>query len=244
MKIGIISDIHGNLTAFQAVLPALADADNVVCLGDVAATGPQPHETIALLKRLGWPCVMGNADESLLKRARENFGQMSGSEEDIRKMRALDRWTRSQITDSDKKHLSTFRPTIEIEVGESVLSCYHGSPRRNRETIFPTTPDEDLVRIFSHRKASIFAGGHTHSQMSLHWRNSLIINPGSVGLPFEKDPSGRARNPAWAEYAVVTLDGGELKVELGRVRYSLSKLSAIVRKSGMQDPDWWLADWF
>ena len=69
------------------------------------------------------------------------------------------------------------------------------------------------------------------------------MNPGSVGLPFESGSTGKLHNPAWAEYAMVTREGGDLKVELRRTKYSLSDLSEAVRNCGMPDPDWWLADW-
>jgi putative phosphoesterase len=244
LKVAVISDIHGNITALQAVLPTIRrEADRVVCLGDVAAVGPQPHEAITLLKRLNYPCVMGNSDESILKRIPEDYRHRGAPADELRRLEALDTWTRSRISDSDRKQLSTFKPSITIKVGNSSLLCYHGSPRSNTERVLPTTPDEELSRIFSDHEAIIFAGGHTHSQMIRRWRNSIIINPGSIGLPFESDAEGRTRNPAWAEYAIVTFGKRGLDVELRRVRYSLSKLARAVKKSGMPDPEWWLADW-
>ena len=244
MKVAVISDIHGNLTALQAVLPAInKEADRVVCLGDIASTGPQPHETIALLKQLEYPCIMGNTDESLLKGPPEDYGRMGMPADDVRRMKVLDRWTRSRITESDRKHLSTLKPTVSLKAGGSSMFCYHGSPRSNTEGVLPTTPDDELSTIFSDREATIFAGGHTHSQMARRWMSSLIINPGSVGLPFQRDAKGKIRNPAWAEYALVSFERRELKVELRRVSYSLSRLALAVRNSGMPDPDWWLADW-
>ncbi|MDQ3779247.1 MAG: metallophosphoesterase family protein [Chloroflexota bacterium] len=67
-RIGIIADIHGNLPAFEAVIAVLTAerVGTVVCLGDVAATGPQPHEVLARLRELNGPVVMGNADAALL----------------------------------------------------------------------------------------------------------------------------------------------------------------------------------
>jgi putative phosphoesterase len=244
LKIAVISDIHGNLTALQAILPAISkEVDKVVCLGDIASVGPQPHETIALLKRLNYPCVMGNTDESLWKETPEDFRRMGIPEAEARRMEALDGWTRSRITASDRKYLSTMKPTIALKAGGSSMLCYHGSPLSNTEGLLPATPDEELSRILSNRKATIFAGGHTHSQMAKRWRSSLIINPGSVGLPFQRDEEGRIRNPTWAEFAVVNFGHRELKVELCRVRYNPSKLALVVKESGMPDPDWWLADW-
>jgi len=245
IKVAVISDVHGNLTALQAALSAInREADKVVCLGDVAATGPQPHETIALLKELGCPCVMGNTDETLWKGTPDHFGSGGRPREEILRLKALDEWTRSRITNSDRKTLSTFKPTVTVKVGDAAMLCYHGSPRSNTERILSTTTDDNLAAVFSTSRATIFAGGHTHTQMVRRWRDSVIINPGSVGLPFEQTSDGTMRNPAWAEYATVSVGPSTgLGVELRRVRYSLSKLSRVVRKSGMPDPEWWLADW-
>jgi hypothetical protein len=72
---------------------------------------------------------------------------------------------------------------------------------------------------------------------------SLIINPGSVGLPYFRKPDGSAVNPAWAEYAILTTSDDDLKVELRRKMYSRHDLKEAVMKSGMPDPYWWLKDW-
>ncbi len=67
-KIAIFSDIHGNLPALEAVLAAVAGegVERLVCLGDLATLGPQPHEVIARVRALGCPVVMGNTDATLL----------------------------------------------------------------------------------------------------------------------------------------------------------------------------------
>ena len=89
----------------------------------------------------------------------------------------------------------------------------------------------------------IFAGGHTHVQFFRRFRGSAIINPGSVGLPLERTPSGRILNPAHAEYAIVNSADGVLDVELLTVPYPLSALKKAVRESGMPGPDSWLSSW-
>ena len=241
MKVAIISDIHGNLVALQSILPDVKDADRVICLGDVAASGPQPHETISFFRRAHWPCVLGNTDETLAKREREDFGRLPADER--QNMVALHDWTTSRIDAADRGYIATFKPMIEVKGGKLSLLCYHGSPRSNTEQILPTTPDEELGRIFEGKNSQAYAGGHTHSQMVRKFGASLIINPGSVGLPFCKAADGRAMNPVWAEYAVLTASGDDLKVELRRERYSKRDLRDAVMGSGMPHPEWWLRDW-
>jgi hypothetical protein len=73
--------------------------------------------------------------------------------------------------------------------------------------------------------------------------NLMIINPGSIGLPFYKDEVGSYKYPACAEYAMVTASINDFRVEFRRNRYSLRALKDAVRESGMPDPDWWTKDW-
>jgi putative phosphoesterase len=242
LKIGIVSDIHGNLVALESILSEINEADEIVCLGDVAATGPQPRETIDFLRKAKWPCVMGNTDERLANSTPEDFKHIMPEEEKAR-MVALDRWTAGQLDDSAKNFISSFKPTIVIDAGNNSILCYHGSPRSNTEQILPTTDDNELTKIFGGMKASIYAGGHIHSQLVRKLGRSIIINPGSVGLPYLMGESGRTWNPAWAEYAIVISAADDLRIELHRSRYSLAALKDVVRKSGMPDPDWWLRDW-
>ena len=246
LRLAIISDIHGNLVALKAVASAIRKekVDRVVCLGDVAAVGPQPHQTIAFLRRARWPCIMGNADESLAKWMRENYVLAGVPEEQRQKLLSHDRWTSSQLTVPDRVFLSRFKPTITMGHHGNTVLCYHGSPRSTTEGVAATMDDNQLGKLLGGYKATVFAGGHTHTQMVRKFGTSLVINPGSVGLPFVKDSAGRIRNPSWAEYALVTLLDQELKVELRRARYSFSGLERVVRRSDMPDPEWWLSDWY
>ncbi len=243
MRIAVISDIHGNLTALRTILPEIKEVDRVVCLGDVAAVGPQPHEVIAFLRKTKWPCVMGNADESLANSILGEYEKSKAPEDEKRRLRALDEWTSARLDQSDRRFLLGLKPTITIRDGRNSLLCYHGSPRSNTERITPTLPDDQVAKILGDRRATVFAGGHTHAQMIRRLGSSMIVNPGSVGLPFETDSAGKTVNPTWAEYSIVTFDGQNLGVELRRAGYEKAGLEKAVRASGMPNPDWWLADW-
>ncbi len=247
MRLAILSDIHGNLVALKAVLSDLQRrrVEQILCLGDVAATGPQPCEVIELLRAKKWPCVMGNADETLAKNIPDELGEVQMPDEDKRRLRELDEWTRKQLRKSHRNYLSTFKPTVMFtpKNGPSFL-CYHGSPRSNHEGIFATTPDDELTKYLEGHDADIFAGGHTHMQMFRRFRRSIIVNPGSVGSPFQKDSSGRVRSPARAEYAIVSFVGKSFTLELKSVPYSLRDLKRAVRNSGIPNSDWWLSDWY
>jgi putative phosphoesterase len=240
VRTAIISDIHGNLSAFDAVLTDLSAAgiNRLICLGDVAATGPQPREVIERLRALNCPVVMGNADEWLL-----NPQPSATADEDTRRFEAIDQWCISQLRPEDLDFVRTFRPTIEIGLGGgSSLIAFHGSPRSNTEQILATLPDEALEIALAGSQADVLAGGHTHVQMSRRYQTSLIINPGSVGLPYEQTGS-TIRNPHWAEYAVIEAEAQHLSVILKRVDYDVTPTIEVAQKSGMPHANWWIEGW-
>ncbi len=243
MPVAIISDIHGNLIALDAALNAIAarDIQRIICLGDVAATGPQPREVIARLKRIGCPVVMGNTDDWLLDpKIKER------DDPDKQRVQEIDLWAAEQLTAEDRAYLASFQPTIayELENGRQLLA-YHGSPRSYSEHISPTTPDGDLDSALSGHQADIFIGGHSHMQMFRRHRRSLILNSGSVGLAFDQawPFDATARNAPWAEYAIIdTLDGG-LAVELRRVPFDIQAFIQVMLASGMPHAEWAAEDW-
>jgi predicted phosphodiesterase len=240
LRTAIISDIHGNLNAFDAVLAELnaAGVNRLICLGDVAATGPQPLEVVERLRALNCPVVMGNADEWLL-----NPQPAATADEDTRRFEAIDEWCLSQLRPADLDFLHTFRPTIEIGLGGGCsLIAYHGSPRSNTEQILATLPDQALETALAGSHADVLAGGHTHVQMIRRFQTSLIINPGSVGLPYEQVGS-TIRNPHWAEYAVIEAEADNLSITLRRVNYDVTPTIEAAKTGGMPHADWWIEGW-
>lgn len=240
MKIALISDIHGNLVALEAALAALAAdvPDQIVCLGDVVVTGPQPRQALAKVRELRCPVVMGNTDEWILAPAPFTI---SSKTDQI--LYDIESWGAQQMTQDDLAFIRTFQPTIELDLGNGrTLLCCHGSPRNNRELIRATTPDEELAEILGKHRAAIIAGGHTHTPMLRQLGNSFIINPGSVGLP-RFWQNGEVKNPAWAEYALVTVANGRFDIALRRTPYPLDNLRAAIQSSAMPHADRFLADW-
>src|SRR6478736_4290910 len=139
MRIAVISDIHGNCTALDAVLADLRlhPTDQVVCLGDAIQGGAQPAETVARLRGLTCPVVMGNADAWLLT------GQETGGGPVTEKQLAVREWSLSQLSSDDIEFSRGFRPTVEIELDAArSLLCFHGSPRSFDDIILPETPED------------------------------------------------------------------------------------------------------
>lgn len=239
MDIAIISDIHGNEVALEATLNSIAEQgiENIICLGDVAASGPQPQQVIARLKAVGCPIVMGNTDAWLLKPELHDIPN-----EAERLLQDIDLWCTQQLSPADRSYLATFQPTIEFPlVNGSILLCYHGSPRSYHEAILSTTPDEILEHALPNTQASVFAGGHTHLQMFRRYRDTFLLNPGSVGLPVERiAPINEVRNPSWAEYTTLHIKERSLSVEMHRVPFDPEILIQAVLTSGMPHMKWWI----
>ncbi len=243
MRIALIADIHGNLAALQAALAAIDRdrPDQIVCLGDVTATGPQPREVLALLRDLGCPVVMGNADAELL-----NLSDTE-TEPDEFTARILDisRWAANQFDAEDRAFIASFRPTVEVELGTGKrLLCCHGSPRGFNDIIVATTADEEIDGMIGGREAEVVAGGHTHVRMLRAWRGREIVNPGSVGLAYRFLPDGSVRVPPWAEFALVSAsDEGTIEVAHRRVPYAQGATVRAMHERGMPHAAWWAADW-
>jgi putative phosphoesterase len=241
MKLAIISDIHGNLTSFEAVLADLERhaIDQVVCLGDVAAFGPQPRECLDRLKLLKCPVVMGNTDEFLLNPVLMPKDDPEGFVEKV------ELWGAEQLNAVDRECLASFQPTVTLDLENGVtLLAFHGSPRSNQEIIQASTPEDELDVVFEGTDAQILAGGHTHTVLLRRYRDSYLMNPGSVGLPHESARhSDYVRNPPWAEYAVISVDAGLPHIDFRRVPVDAQAIVGAIRDSGMPFADKLTADW-
>jgi putative phosphoesterase len=243
-KIGLIADIHGNLVALDAVLAALAAEriDQIVCLGDVAVLGPEPDGVIARLREIDCPCVVGNTDAWLLA---DPAGGGPASTSSVGA--ELTRWCADRVAGADRAYLRTFQPKIGISLDNGLrLLCCHGSPRSYDEVIMATTPTAELEEMLAGHHASIVAGGHTHVQLLRRLGQGWVINPGSVGLPGASPGVPDLpvnRSVSWAEYAVVSVDGQQLRFDFRRLPIDVERVLAVGRASGMPHFDWWAGLW-
>jgi putative phosphoesterase len=244
MRLGLIADIHGNLSALDAVLDKLErdHVDQIVCLGDVAALGPQPGAVIARLRDLGCPCVLGNTDAWLLPDP-----PLAAEPATTIPVAELTRWCTEQLSDADVAILRSMPVTIEIALGnDRSLLAFHASPRSLDDVIAATTPAADLRAMVGDHQSHIFAGGHTHIQMLRRFGQVHVVNPGSVGLP-GVGPGGPDlpvnTDVAWAEYAVIDAGEGDLSISFRRVALDVKRMLAIAAENGMPRFDWWAGRW-
>ena len=242
MRVAIVSDIHGNSGALETVLRSIEQesVDQIVCLGDVAATGPRPHEAIDKIRARNPLCVMGNSDDWLLKPAAgEN------TNERLKVIEEVDGWCSEQLTQSDKDFLRTFKPMIEVPIGDNTsLLAFHGSPVSYHDWILSTASEEELEGSLSGKRATVMACGHSHRQMLRRYRDTSLINPGSVGLPYERDRStGKLRIPPWSEYAIVGYERNILDIVFKRVPINFDDVVRSILDSNMPHKETFLETW-
>jgi putative phosphoesterase len=239
VRLGLIADIHGNLPALDAVLAEIRreGVDGLVCLGDISL-GPQPVETLERVRSLGCPVIVGNWDAWLLQGMPPldgRLGQVLGD---------LCSWSVEQLSSEQRGYLTELHPTFEVPLaGGRSLLAFHGSPRSFEDWIVATTPDEELEEMLGGRTADVLTGGHTHFQLFRRFGESVVLNPGSVGLPFRRPRRGIMEIAPWAEYGLVRHDGDGLSIELRRTAFPLDALFRAMRESGMPHAEWWVALW-
>ena len=239
MRIALISDIHGNDFALQAVLAELAreEFDHLVCLGDVA-DGPQPCEALERVQQLGCPVIMGNWDAAFL------HGMPPAHDEVSRKLADIGAFWADKLSREHRAFIETFVPTLDLPLeGGAPVRLFHGSPRSYDDWIFSTTPDEEVERMLAGSEAPVLMGGHTHLQLIRRLESGMLINPGSVGLPFEHWWPNTVVIAPWAEYGLVEIENAQLRVDLRRTSYDVESLLQLSRESGMPWADWWAGTW-
>ncbi len=182
MRIGIISDIHGNLPGLKACLEALAKegVDQIACLGDLVQFGPFPAEVIDLLQRNDIDTVQGNCDRAVAK----GRGSTGDSFENVHwENLAADllQWTKDQITPEQKKYLKKLPAELRYKVGSRRILCVHGLPGNICGSIQPNVSNEVYDLLLERNSCDILVLGHTHEMLLQPRGSRMIINPGSIG---------------------------------------------------------------
>lgn len=241
-RLALISDQHGNDIAFAATVADIeaVGVDEVVCLGDVVEGGAQPRETLERLMALGCRTVLGNADDSL-------FEVAEGSTEPTSELEVRD-WTLSQLEERHIEFLRTFEPTITIEIDGKRLLCFHGSPKSYDDLLLPeldaSVPDygPSSLTPYLGSRADLLAGGHIHVQWAREIDGALYVNPGSVGLAWDRHQLD-FKIVAVAEWALVTIDALGIAAEFRKVPYSRSDAILVARESGRPYASQWADQW-
>jgi putative phosphoesterase len=227
MRVAVLSDIHGNLTAFQAVLSDLrkVSPDLVLHGGDLCDGGSSPVEILDAIRGLGWAGVMGNTDEMLVRpNSLEEFAAQSPAPPQLwAAVRDIASATRSALGDDRLKWLSTL-PRTHPESGFAVV---HATPRSCWQAPAENATDTELEEIYGPLDRPIIVFGHTHRPFVRKTaRIESVINMGSVGLPYDGD----------ARASYLLLDGTEPQIR--RVEYDVKRELTALSQCGLPGTEW------
>jgi putative phosphoesterase len=218
-RIAILADIHGNLPALEAVLEDLkqAQVDEVLVGGDLVGRGPEGSGVIGRIRALGWPAISGNHEEYLLSFRQGKVPEPWLEEEEW----AASRWMAAELSSEDVKYIAN----LPFSLARPGLRLVHGSPTSNRQGIGPWTGADKLAEHWDSVAEDVLVCAHTHRPLRRRVRGGLVVNVGSVGLPFNGDQR--------AQYAILERDvEGAWEVERRRVAYDLDRIFEIYERSG------------
>jgi predicted phosphodiesterase len=234
VRVAVLSDIHGNLHALDAVLESVAadTPDAVWCLGDLVGYGPRPNRCCTLVAERADICLIGNHDLGVLGRLDlDDFSYDAA---------ASARWTAEVLADAPRHFLESLEPQGEAEG----VALYHASAR-DPVWEYVLTPFAALAS-FAASEARILLVGHSHvalafglaeqrlettiapdgTRLDVSGEGRWILNPGSVGQPRDGDPR--------AAYLLLDLEAG--RAEYRRVDYPVERTQAEIRERGLPEP--------
>jgi predicted phosphodiesterase len=226
MRLAVVSDIHGNLTAFEAVIADLEarDVDVVLQGGDLALGGAQPAEVVDRVRELGWPGVVGNTDELLW-----NPGERARQEERAPKLHDLLGVIFGQYAPATLERLGPERVEwlrgLPAERREGDLLLLHAGPGDLWRSPMDDASDDELSSTYGPCGALVVAYGHIHRPFVRRLDGLIVANSGSVGWPFDGD--------ARASYLLVENE----EPQVVRVEYDLEREMAALLSSGYPDAE-------
>lgn len=219
MKIAVLADVHSNFVALQAAAEHLArwQPDQVILAGDLVNRGPRPAECLeffqARASQAGWLTVRGNHEEYVIEQGSPD-APVSGPPYETHR---ASRWTYQRLG-------YDLQPLLDMPFQQSVfapdgseLRVVHASMCGNRDGIYPHTPDEQLAGQVA-PAPTVLCVGHTHRPLVRKIGNTLVVNAGSVGLPFDGNQE--------LAYAQITWQSGEWRAEIVRLQYDVEQARA------------------
>ncbi|MES2037475.1 MAG: metallophosphoesterase family protein [Pseudomonadota bacterium] len=230
MRIAVISDIHGNLAALEAVTAdlRLRGVDRVVNLGDSLSGPLLPKETADfLMAQTDWIHLAGNHERQILE-----LNERSG---------ASDAYAHQQITAEQKAWIASLKPVLRLN--EDVLLC-HGTPASDTTTLLQVADRnataQEIKERLGQQTAAVIACGHSHVARNVRTaEGQLIVNPGSVGHPaYEYDypyPHKIESGSPDARYAIIEKTQQGWIASLINVPYAYQQMAELAASRGRED---------
>lgn len=212
----LMSDIHGNLPALEAVAGSLPEHDRVVVAGDLCLEGPCPAEVLDALEDWGWTLIMGNTDRDIVAPAPGMKQEKAAQVE----------WTRRRLGDDRLRKLARLPFSVRVSGdGGHMVLVVHGNPLNLDDQLYPTMSEEELRPYLKNVNAEVLAFGHLHIPYVRPVDGVLLVDVSSVGHPKDHDLR--------AAYTVLTWDGDERSVSGFRIPYDVERTVFLLRESGM-----------
>jgi putative phosphoesterase len=229
MRLAFISDIHGNAVALEQVLADIdkKNIDKIYVLGDLCYRCTEPKRSLELIRALNTDVIKGNADEWVIRGVRS--GEVP--EKALEMMNLEREWVKSQLEQSDLDYLEKLPTEINIRIEGVNIHLFHATPDSLFEFVLPNVDDETLQSklMSANEDAQIYIYGHIHKSYIRFIRGKIVINTGSVGLPFD--------GLALASYAIVEIVAGNISSSIERVSYDVEKVAEQYRVSNYPNAD-------
>jgi len=226
MRIAIVSDIHDNLTAFEAVLADLGETspDLILHGGDLVSGGSSPAEVVDRVRDLGWRGVFGNTDESMARpETLEEFARQSKAPPSLwEAVREMTAFTRDALGAGRIAWLGAL-PRIVIE---PPVALVHASPESAWNSPFANAPDAELRSTYSPLGQPLVVFGHIHHPFVRAAGGITVVNSGSVSQSFDGDPRS----------SYVLVDDGVPTIR--RVAYDVEREIQAISAKGLPHADW------
>lgn len=221
MKIAVMSDIHGNMDALEAVMNDIEKqkCERIFVLGDYAMAGPQPGEVIKYFmekqNNYKYTLIQGNTDYMIGNYTLDMYYELKDKAPIMAEALKCDA---KEIGATEKVFLKTLPIQKEITLEGTTFLLVHGSPRKNNEDILPSTPMPELENMLINVDASVVLCGHTHIPCGFQTKSKKsVINVGSVGRPFTPD--------AKACYLTIIIKNGKYLFEHHFINYNKNAAS-------------------
>lgn len=218
MKIAFISDIHGNAIALEAVLQDIENQgiDKIYVLGDICYRGPEPKRSLDLVRSLHTEVIKGNADEWVVRGVQE--GEVP--EKALELMNLERQWIVSQLEPSDINYLASLPEQLNFSIENVGISAFHATPTSLFDIVLPNADDQQIeTSLMEANEAQIYVYAHIHKPYIRFLNGKIIMNIGSVGLPFD----GLTKS----SYGLIEIEDGHIKTSIRRVSYNLESVVAL-----------------
>jgi putative phosphoesterase len=215
MRLLLLSDIHGNLEALNAIRDNVR-YDQAICMGDLVDYGPDPLAVIDWIRDNKIPTIRGNHDNAVALHVDCGCGYKYKHLSE-----ATREYTWSRITEKEEEFLMSLPTSLDFTFDSMNIRAIHGSPESFFDYIYPDTPSEKVEKMLENISCDYLFAGHTHVPMSRKFSRLTMLNPGSVGQPRDYD---------WRASCMV-FDTATLKPEIIRLEYDIDRTCDKIRKS-------------